>query len=122
MVFMIAGAAIYLLKPSKSQVSLAGFGTGAINIFDSYTSWPSSSTLDPTDTVAQTLFLVADGHGLSHTIVDMNGDGLSDVIYHASASDWGQFAIFLNTGGNEFELVYKCAKMSGVYYGDCAAL
>lgn len=62
------------------------------------------------------------------SLLDINGDGLSDFLYHekylAGATAQLMLAAFLNTGDSDFQLVYKCFEnhSSGHdYYGDCAA-
>ncbi|MBI5414698.1 hypothetical protein HZA38_04250 [Candidatus Peregrinibacteria bacterium] len=65
---------------------------------------------------------------------DVNGDGLLDILYHEGYRDGNSvgtfrtfFALFLNIGGTNFELVYKCTEEEysdpryNTYYGNCAA-
>lgn len=132
MAIMMAGAAIYLLKPNQSQVTLAGYGVNNIDIFAEYESWTNSPNLKAGDTLVQTLYLMAnDGTGVApnQSLVDINGDGLVDIAYHFRYNGFGasKYALLLNKGDNSFELVYKCVHASAEfgqpreYYGDCAA-
>lgn len=116
---------IYIITPpSKTK---AGFGSGSIDIFDSYGSWPSSTTLKSTDTMVQVLFQMRSDTRSSS--VDINGDGLTDVLHHeyngVSFQDaQGRFGVFLNKGNLTYDLVYKCYVRDynsvRTYYGDCA--
>ncbi len=117
-----------LLKPTGSQ----------IYIFNKWSTWPKSGAQKAGDMIPQTLFLMGlpvgtdPGTWQDHTIMDINGDGLSDVLYHDLAVSSGTlsfFAILLNKGNMNFELVYKCAVYDSNEFdeykewtGDCAAI
>lgn len=112
------------------------FPQGA-SIFADYESWPSSSTLSSSDTMLQTLFLMKEPNTNRFTALDINGDGLVDILYHAQGADQKVtggyyyytdfFAVMLNKGGNSFENEYICAfrhdqsyTLPVTYFGDCA--
>lgn len=53
---------------------------------------------------------------------DLNGDGMADFVFsfHQQASSPAvRNCVYLNTGAG-WQNVYKCVKMDGRYYGDCA--
>jgi|GEM_PF-4384104 len=99
-------------------IAEAGFGVNSEDLFENYTTWTNSTNLNASDTVVQTLFnLYASGNASS--ILDINGDGLSDVIIH-SAGSTRKYAILINNGNIGFNLAYKCVKTSTTWYGNCA--
>ena len=111
------------LSDSLFPSALAGFGTTSASPWANYTSWPSSSNLDPDDTMMQTLYVMQLTAPNKQTITDFNGDGLTDVIYHSySGSYTSSFVVLLNTGNMGFDMVYKCVREASPvkYYGDCA--
>ena len=60
------------------------------------------------------------------TMTDINGDGLTDMIFRDDQGLWGtdyiqtEMAVWLNKGNNSFQLIYKCMVTTGAWYGDCA--
>ena len=64
-----------------------------------------------------------------YSMVDINGDGLTDFVFHTMDEDSFYYAdvylaVYLNNGDNSFTRVYKCVKTgwsSPRYYGNCAA-
>jgi len=87
-----------------------------------------SSYLDPNDKMFYALVaLMENSYSPSSsimytykTIVDINGDGLNDILYHVY--NYNQFAVFLNNGGMGFDIVYRCRRHQSplLYEGDCA--
>lgn len=85
------------------------------DIWEAYVSWRYSSELKQNDTTFTMLnFLSSSTNG---QFVDINGDGLVDLLYNNST---GRKAIMLNNGDLTFTLAYKCYHGSGGYYWDCA--
>lgn len=114
---------------SKVPLALASAPSDSPEFFlYNYTSWPSSTTRKSTDHMVDALYFAAKGSILS-TFIDINGDGLNDIVYVAAKSNFGGsgmsggiYLLFLNTGNNNFEVSYKCAITDdGRWYGDCAA-
>ncbi len=81
------------------------------DIWEAYVSWRYSSELKQNDTTFTMLnFLSSSTNG---QFVDINGDGLVDLLYNNST---GRKAIMLNNGDLTFTLAYKCYHGSGGYY------
>jgi len=134
---LIIGISVYLfinsnVKEAKASVNIAG-DRSEFDLFKSYNTWPNSATRK-TGTAAEWLHTmvndVAQGSAVTH--VDINGDGLVDILLHqekvnieGSLYHW-YYGVLLNRGDLTFDLVYKCLQSldSGVsrFYGDCAAL
>lgn len=131
--------------------------TGSLNIFTNFTSWPHSDNQKPGDLLAQFIYQlkapvnqnwVPDGSNAAFltifqslsvnpsafTLIDINGDGLTDMVYReqtyiggkSGSSDgyWGplKMAVWSNQGNNNFAVTYKCYVDTGIgWYGDCAA-
>jgi len=83
-----------------------------------------SEYLNPNDEMFYALLALvpySTNSGPNKTIVDINGDGLNDVIYHHES--YRRLAVFLNNGGSGFHISYQCKyKSAGTpqYQGDCA--
>jgi hypothetical protein len=112
--------------------TLAGYSIDSVDIFNDYQNWTSSDTFSADDKTVQAIMLLS-GASLSYgcgSLSGINGDGLADVIFSKKITQGGtidyEVGIFLNTGGHEFDLVYKCVVRNSIqygdptYYGDCA--
>jgi len=134
--FVAIGIGNYALS-SDSQPGAASGATAAIfpeqiNIIFNYKNWPHSTTPKTSSYLPGALGLLGLGYsagsgGGYSGLVDINGDGLNDIIYSFYMNDYiFRTAVLLNQGNNDFNLVYKCVAEtnSGVatYYGDCAQL
>ena len=114
------------------DTALAGFDTQSISIFSEFESWPGSNTLREDDTAVQVLHTARayNSNPNRFSWVDINGDGLTDLLYHYyNSSNYrggGQYAIYLNQGNADFSLLYKCFYNTDLdsypytWYGDCA--
>lgn len=109
--------------------AFAGFDSNVMRVFDGYASWPTSVAAKAGDTLPQTLKVLSRQWGVYQGIstqVDINSDGLTDVLVHSAsgASYPFNFGVFLNKGNLQYDLTYKCVYtvVSNVphYYGDCA--
>lgn len=99
-------------------------------LFYDFRSWHSSSTRKADDHVIDALYWLRSS-GTVRTFFDINGDGLTDILYmnentpvqSSPTSLWGfVYVVFLNTGSNNFQIAYKCVDINdGLWYGDCAA-
>lgn len=122
----LGAISVYVLKPVLE--TRAGFGIPNLDIFEAYGSWPGSGTLKSTDTMAQALFSLASNSNAWASSMDINGDGLADVVKHEincmGSNGTCRLGVFLNKGNFTFDLVYKCRVESvndvKTYYGDCA--
>ncbi|MBI4359527.1 MAG: hypothetical protein HY564_00335 [Candidatus Jacksonbacteria bacterium] len=122
----------------KSVFSASDFGD-SIDIFSNYTSWQKSPSKKTGDTTSQTLYLLARSvvykqnfdseqtyqSVTPQSIIDINGDGLADIVYHSREFKNGGYdilysAILLNKGSMTYELSYKCVHDATGWYGDCA--
>ena len=129
----------YIFK-EKLVFSASDFGD-SIDIFNNYPSWKKSVSQKTGDTMSQTLYVLGrsivrtqQGADQSYTSVtpqsmmDINGDGLVDIVYHYRYKFEGfpanydilYSAILLNKGSMTYELSYKCVHDSTSWYGDCA--
>lgn len=108
-------------------------------IFNDYEQWPhaySPKTNESNPSLYSLLYRLAYDYQIGinsatpvkFSLLDINGDGLSDFLYHekfvSGVTDQLFLAAFLNAGDSDFQLVYKCFEnhsSSHNYYGDCAA-
>ena len=128
-----------------------------MNIFYSYESWPKSQAKKSDDFMPQFIYNLknspsytwVDGgtngaylnqinnlsiNPASYVLLDLNGDGLMDMVYREQTYYGGsvdapsyygdlKMAAWTNQGNNNFALSYKCyMASSGWWYGDCAAI
>lgn len=125
-----ASGALATLKTALAPEALAGFNASTIKIFAGYAAWPTSVARKAGDTIPQVFSLIAKNYtnsnsGTTHQ-VDVNGDGLTDLLYHSAmpGSYPFYFGVFLNQGNLQYDLAYKCAYLPvgtvAHYYGDCA--
>jgi hypothetical protein len=80
-----------------------------VNIFHDAPGWePRSSTRNLNDLIPHAWFYRASSDKPT-TIIDMNGDGLQDMVVHYiyGGAKWG-FAIFINKGNVGYQYAYKC--------------
>ena len=80
-----------------------------VNIFHDAPTWePYSNTRKPTDLIPHAWFYRASSDQPT-TIIDMNGDGLQDMVVHYiyGGAKWG-FAIFINKGNVGYQYAYRC--------------
>ena len=127
----------YIFK-EKLVFSASDFGD-SIDIFNNYPSWKKSVSQKTGDTMSQTLYVLARSviykqnfdsqqtyqSVTPQSIIDINGDGLADIVYHSRELRNGGYdilysAILLNKGSMTYELSYKCVHDSTSWYGDCA--
>jgi hypothetical protein len=117
---------------------------GGNNLFDGYEYWESGRYYNPEDKMLPILITIAEDQNTQdfysrlkdysrkkHTFMDINGDGLSDLLFHYNhyyADYWGEqfYAVFLNRGGLNYELAYKCVRAkrkdtNNGFFGDCAS-
>ena len=97
------------------------------SIFDNYTSWKYSDTIRHNDTTFTMLSLIGFSSSINNSnrfaggtnggtiLLDVNGDGLVDLLHNAPDKK----AILVNNGDYTFTTVYKCVIKNG-YYGNCA--
>lgn len=137
---------IHYTQQEKAEASLENEKTeetrGSLNtqghendIFSDYHSWHSGS-FNSNDTLHKMLNKLSyynppytTYHYVTpnkYSFQDINGDGLSDFLYYelyfdGFTSGHQFYAVFLNSGDLNFELVYKCAiPRNGPAYGNCA--
>ena len=128
-------------------IAAAGEGTDAavkdydLDLFEAYQTWPSSQNKKSSDTLVHFIYELkgpitkVENSGESttyntYTLLDVNGDGLTDMIYRDNHDNGGnriKMAMWLNNGNNSFDLVYKCMVWNDYanpdrdsWYGDCA--
>lgn len=134
---LVIGVATYFLitsntKEVKALVNSSGAGS-AFDLFKSYQTWPTSG-VQKTGTDAEWLHAMNPTFGntvIPAQNVDINGDGLVDILVHAEfqsiSGGWSfYYGVLLNRGDRKFDLVYKCVYITAAgpdkFYGDCAAL
>lgn len=114
-----------------------------LDVFGAYATWASSKNKKSNDTLAQFIYELKgpvtkiENSGQSttyntYTLLDVNGDGLTDMIYRDGTDLGGtngrlKMAMWLNNGNNSFDLAYKCYVWNDPanpdrdsWYGDCA--
>lgn len=94
------------------------------NFFNDYTSWRASTSKKSDDYMIHALYYAHTGStgGTLRTFLDINGDGLSDMLYmYDGYMNFGHvdYLVLLNSGNNNFTVGYKCV-MADKWYGDCA--
>lgn len=136
LLLIVIGIATYFLitsnaKEVKALVNSSGAGS-VFDLFKSYETWPTSG-VPKTGTDSEWLHAMNPSYGntvISAENVDINGDGLVDILVHAEGLPIpdGQifyYGVLLNRGDRKFDLVYKCVYITAFvdsFYGDCAAL
>ena len=99
---------------------------------------PESRELNPEDKMFEILDLLRQGSKQGHkaavyqykTLIDFNGDGLTDFLYHYYNDGNGEkdYRVYLNSGNN-FDMTYNCKQngnnyhdrsKNSIYKGDCA--
>ena len=129
LLFLVAGVASWLLiapnaEETKAWVVVSGRAS-EFDLFKSYATWPNSS-VKKVGTAAEWLHTMAPPiTSQPTTSVDVNGDGLTDVLVHQENRDVGgiqYYGVLLNRGDLKFDLAYKCVVDSDLnkFYGDCA--
>jgi hypothetical protein len=106
------------------------------DIFSNYTTWSYSEELKSTDTTYLMLgmFSIDNLYNKWSAFVDINGDGLVDVLYRENNPlplYINKRIILINNGDYTFKVAYKCVNKTSQYrdfqkeikiwfYGDCA--
>jgi len=118
----VAGIASYIAFTSLEGESEAGYDPGnPFDLFKSYQTWASSTT-QVSPTAAEWLHTMVNDAGayiIPVQNVDINGDGLVDILLHQEGVV-DIYGVLLNSGDLAFDLAYKCVSNAGTFYGDCA--
>ena len=135
---MVFTAMIFLLVRPSMVFSNSSEISGS-RVFKNYkTEWPSSDgprANDPYRSLLQLTpisFNSAGNHGTGSNFVDINGDGLVDLLYinhgtsyfNSQNIGWVQKYAVLIHKGNGLDVIYKCVVHNDNFvqlYGDCAA-
>lgn len=126
---LLIGIATYFLitsntKEVKAWVVISDRAS-EFDLFKPYATWTNSSN-KKVGTTAEWLHTMAPPvTSQPTTSMDVNGDGLADILVHQENRDVGgiqYYGVLLNRGDLRFDLVYKCVVVSDLnkFYGDCA--
>lgn len=103
------------------------------DLFSEYENWNKSKLINKADDTFYYLKLLWASVNQPSTHIDINGDGLIDMIYIndftykikdysniIKSKTWKIYTILLNNWDNTFQPSYKCIYKNYYYYGDCA--
>lgn len=63
-----------------------------------YLNWTHSTTLKADDTTAQTIDLIRSSTNQNVSLLDFNGDGLTDMLFDQYSGSVTYYGVFLNNG------------------------
>lgn len=125
-----------ILEGFLPTVQALGINVADVDIFNNYLTWTKTASSRGNDKLLSALYhlsyfeptAIRSSTNQKYSLVDINGDALPDVLYHDQFYDGSvsnhYLALFLNQGGTNFTLVYKCVRDDTVsnrgFYGDCA--
>lgn len=103
-------------------------------LFSDYSNWHKSTLKNPDNNSTFELFqsmarytfpigIFSHSTRQKFSFIDINDDGPADFLFHATyvhSSFASYFALMINKGNNDFELIYRCVRNSNSYYGSCA--